>query len=299
MHFIKHLIETFEPEESPRERKSFWASDAEVCARSLGYDWTKEPVSNPVSLETELVFSAGKSFETALVDRVEKLGLVKAPIEGIIETNAKDGSPVTIEYQPEKKQWRIELDYQGVKISGNPDLLLTEKSVVEIKSFYGVYYERELDKDCPKSSYVAQTAFYMFALNWNTGHLIHLERGTGRMITHDVKRLSEYVYQAGMTTVNLQDIFERYKVIKEKLDAGEIPERQYVYKYDIADIPEMMSKGLVSKSKVQQAQRGHLVVGDWQCKYCKFKDKCVPELGYTDDEMAKLREIKIPAARSK
>lgn len=92
-------------------------------------------------------------------------------------------------------------------------------------------------------------------------------------------------------TISLKDIADRWKHQDAYLVKNELAPPEFERKYQIDD-PRLYD---ATKTDLKAAIKGELLIGDMQCKYCAFKDKCASdlniELNYTEAEKKKLKLI--------
>lgn len=96
--------------------------------------------------------------------------------------------------------------------------------------------------------------------------------------------------------ISIDSILYNYQLIQNSLDAGEIPARDFTIEYSQERITELYSQNRLSKTDTAQYEKivareaeniervangkkpkvdlKPITKGDWQCKYCKFKNYC-------------------------
>lgn len=301
---MRYLINQFRDwlikQESEREsytKESFWASEGSDCLRSMYWKWIGEDYTNKSSVEGLQIMGVGKRVEEQIVDDWTKMGIVVPPPEG-------------------EEQHRIDMERMGVKITGKLDAIIKEvtndgkkiETPVEIKTFYGDYQERLLLKLQPNENYLKQLAIYMDALNKDRGILYMVNRGNGKQFQFIVTRgdkkyrlngISYYdsegkllkQFNLGKMEIDVDDIYKRFAEAHEYIKKDKMPPCSFKYKYPITK----ESLKLQTYSSLSAARMGRAVIGDWQCKYCGYKDKCIKEqgigLGYTKEEKEKIMEL--------
>lgn len=91
--------------------------------------------------------------------------------------------------------------------------------------------------------------------------------------------------------ISLEAIASRWKELDGYLERGELPPPDFERKYHIED-PRILQE---TKTDIQKATKNQLLLGDLQCKYCSYRDKCANDLeipaSYTDEEIKKLKQI--------
>lgn len=92
-------------------------------------------------------------------------------------------------------------------------------------------------------------------------------------------------------TINLKDIADRFLHQDEYLNKRELAPPEFERKYAIDD-PRLYK---ATKKDLELAIKGNLLIGDMQCKYCNFRDKCAQDLGvalsYAPAEIKVLKQI--------
>lgn len=92
-------------------------------------------------------------------------------------------------------------------------------------------------------------------------------------------------------TIDLKTIADRWLKQDEYLRKGELAPPDYQRKYSVDD--DRIND--CTKTDLTKATQNKLLVGDVQCKYCSYRDKCADDLGieltYTKDEIKKLKEL--------
>ena len=288
------LLQEKEKEKEPYEKKSYWPSENSNCNKVIYWRWKGEKPSNPIDVLGLQIMSIGNKVEDQIVEDWEKMGILVPPPEG-------------------EDQHRIDIERFGIKITGKIDAIIKEKLSdkeeiqvpVEVKSFYGDYQERLITQLQPNISYLKQLAMYMDALAVNKGILYMVNRGNGKQfqltltqeggkykligINYDDEVIKKSVEKIEF---NINDTYIYFAEVEKDVQANKLPTpASYQYKYPLT--LEILQKQ--SASAISSARMGRAVLGDWQCKYCSYKDKCLKqqkiELGYTKEEQEKLIEL--------
>jgi hypothetical protein len=91
--------------------------------------------------------------------------------------------------------------------------------------------------------------------------------------------------------INLRDIAEGWAKVDAAVTKGELALPDFERKYDVDDERVFTSK----KTHLTDAIAGRKLIGDVQCSYCAWRDKCATDLGtpleYDKDEVAKLKQM--------
>lgn len=258
--------------EEPHEKTSFWPSEAETNVFDVYHRWIGTPPTNPIEPEKLVMFQAAKMIEVALVERLKKSCTFCVPING--------------------DQHRVEMEREGVKVTGYIDALIEENGVkipVEVKTIYGDHQAKELTKCNPRSSYLKQLAIYMDFLNVDSGILFYMERGTGQTWEFELKRNGS-VFTCSQISFDLNDMYKRWaRLYKNNILPKVEPKSEFKYKYPIEDIVK------ASKSDITAARMNRAVYGDWQVKYSPYKDLIIERegcgLGYSSEEIERIKEL--------
>lgn len=298
---MTNLLETIRSqllEEESYEKTSFWASEFEKDTFDIFHRWMGTPPTNPIDAEKMIVFSAGKMMEMALIEKLRPLGIVIAP------ENIEDA------------QTAFRVEREGCPISGKLDAIIElgqQKSVLEIKTYYGDYQDMELSAGKARLSYLKQLACYLDAMSLDLGHLVYLERGTGQMYDFILRRKEGLLFECVSydskdqygkhpitTSFDLTDDYKRFaSIYKNYILPKKEPSSDYTYKYNIASV----NWTTLPASKISKARNGQAVVGDWQVIYSPYKDLIVAKealklgktleeyLGYSDEELARICEL--------
>ncbi len=91
--------------------------------------------------------------------------------------------------------------------------------------------------------------------------------------------------------VKLSDVADRWKIANDAINRKELAEPTYQRKYALDD-PRIEKS---TKSKVKAAALNRGVLGDIQCSYCAFKDRCAQDLKidltYSPEEVQQLKQL--------
>lgn len=263
-------------EERSKERegkKSFWASDCQKNVFDIYHAFIGTEPTNPFTPHALWRFKCGEYAEKGLIDALRHAGVVK---------------------MADEDQMRVELEWEGIKITGYADIVLNDKeeSIVEVKSFYGSWQEKELSQGKVKQNYLMQLAVYMFFKEHRYGLLYMVPMPAG---THYQFRLEQYMpgrFRCNDVEFDIRHEFARWKRLYNNNIVPKIePKSEYVYKKPIKDI----NWSRVSSGDISKARNGHKVIGDWQVQYSQYKDLIIEregtEPGYTLDEIQLIKSL--------
>ena len=84
--------------------------------------------------------------------------------------------------------------------------------------------------------------------------------------------------------LSIENIVSRYEEMLLKLMNDEPPERDFQLRYDEERVEEDYKVKVISKTQYEKWHRDELAeVGDWQCRFCDWKDLCYPQGVLTED----------------
>ena len=259
------------PRERDKKKDTFWASESETMLFEIYHRWKGTEATNPIRAEAQVLMNAGKMMEEALVEQWTAAGMV----------------------QKHEDQIRIRMDRLGVPISGYIDALHVDGYPIEVKTFYGYYQIKELEKGKARESYLKQLAIYMDALNQDKGKLFYMERGNGRMFEFTLHRVNEKEFLCGDIGFNLHKTYERWQdLYTNHILPSQEPEPDYLYKIP----PSQVDWSNVSKADIKKARANQKVIGDhaWAVNYSGYKDLILQrqgvEPGYTIEELLEVKK---------
>lgn len=262
-------------EEHEHEKTSFWATEAETPVFDLYHKWIGTPPTNPIEAEKLMMFGAAKMMEESVIHTLAEMNLLEEIEEG---------------------QHRIEMEREGVLVTGYMDGLFKGNIPLEIKTYYGDYQLRDLDAGKPRPSYLKQLAVYMDFCNAVKGKLIYINRGTGQMHEFTLMRgsSSDTEYACVATRFDLNDVYSRWgKLHRLNIEPRLEPKSEYRYKIPV----DKVDWKSVSKSNISKARNGKKVIGDhpWAIQYSAYKDLIIERegcgLGYSDAELEKIKQL--------
>jgi hypothetical protein len=203
----------------------------------------------------------------------------------------------------------------GPLMNGELDCVLAEPPdgklyTVECKSAYGYDAKKEIignqsSPGFPKMSQLLQTLVYVylgqlpegrrpFSQKIDYGRLFYLFRDTVDRRTFKVEVVPEGDNFRPMVDGNLireftiNDMIARYQQLKQYVEQGELPPRDYSLEFTGEQIEKMREQKRISDSKYKQWESNERVkmgksrmkvpkiipVGNWECAYCNFCHLC-------------------------
>jgi Holliday junction resolvase-like predicted endonuclease len=225
--------------------------------------------AEPNSPYTEWIFALGNAVEQILVEQWKQMGIWVA-------NNVKF-------YDKERN------------ISGEVDVILRNPEtgglvVAEVKSLYGYHAVRDVVKGTrkivprPKTSQLLQAVIYAdyFKDTVECVKMVYYARDSAARREYDIT-----LVQSGETgrhhpcidgqvddRFTLEDIYDRYEELREHLENGVLPPRDYEKEFSPEKIEQFRKLGDVSKTAYEEWKKGKSVPGDWQCRYCNFSSIC-------------------------
>jgi hypothetical protein len=181
----------------------------------------------------------------------------------------------------------------GCRISGRVDLLVKirtdagseEKVGVEFKSV-GSYHAAKGTikvtagvKFFPKIQHALQAACYLDYFK-NMGfcrwEVVYIDRGSGETATHFILLTPENTISINGedTQITMDSIYRRFATIREHVDLGTLPPRDYEAEYSRQKLDLLAARKELSQADTRLLSKGQLQKGDWQCRYCEFRKRC-------------------------
>jgi hypothetical protein len=207
-----------------------------------------------------------------------------------------------------------------LNVSGKIDLVVINPEthkyhIIEVKSVYGFnansvmgtssdHKKGELGK--PRDSHLMQIGLYQ----WWYGNvhddfaealLIYGSRDTGRYAEYKITVEKgeddlDYIFYEGNNPIStqkinsgitMQSICAQYKLIKDSVDSGTIPGRDYELVYSDEKIDLLYQRNELNKTETAQYEKRLAQIaegkeklnkqvekGDWQCDLCQYKNIC-------------------------
>ena len=101
-------------------KNTFWCSDCEKDKFDLYHRFKGTTPTNPPDAEKQIIFSTGKMLELSIVDRLRSMGIVIGA---------------------EEEQERIEIEREGITISGRMDCIVMEEVPESEQNSNEQYYD--------------------------------------------------------------------------------------------------------------------------------------------------------------
>lgn len=256
-------------------RDHFYASDCGKSNFDLYHSFVGTPVTNPPKWHDTLKWAAGSGVEDAMVKILKSNGIVNEDYD-------------------QNVHGKIEMERNGIRITGRIDAMTKDGLPIEIKSInnanrwdVGAY-----EDGYPRENYVGQLAVYMDALGVDVGYLFvssidGLSRFWFKCVrTGDKFTCGNTVFELDKQLAKWKNLFDENITKKIEPDVWE-----YKYKYPVEEIDWTK----VSSAKITSARNNRAVLGDYQVQWSSYKDMWVKKqgvtLGYTAEELLKINEL--------
>lgn len=255
-------------------KKNFSASDFGKSDLDLWFALKNEPKTNPPKWFETLKFGAGKGVEMQMLQILKDSGIVDQ------------------EYEQEK-HGRMEMERNGIKITGYIDAITLLKNPIEIKSINNKndFDIKKYADNYPRENYVGQLSVYQDFLGSDKGGLFVASVDGLNTFFFENRKISDGLYKCGNVTVDVNKEYERWAHIWELHQKGEMPDLlKYRYKTPVKEIDWKS----IGAAKISKARNNKAVIGDWQVQYSSWKDLIIKlqgdTLGYTDEELEYIKE---------
>ncbi|MFA4971788.1 MAG: hypothetical protein WC683_04195 [bacterium] len=248
------LVDRYLLKEDRRTRQSHYASDADACRRQLWYSWKGTEPSNPPTAGDLLKMRLGGSVEVIVEE-----ALADAVNDGLIESFQKQ---VREEFHPEALKYPIRMKL---------DFLITENGgkqvIAEVKSMFGQGIKEIQKKQAPKPGHLVQTFLYVQRLLL-PAILAYFGRDFGYRTQFWLSKSDDGQYMVGDKEIDwsewtVEALTQKFAAVEASLESEEPPERDYIAAIKNGELRE---QGFTLDK--------HLYKTDWQCNYCRWRDRC-------------------------
>lgn len=266
------------PSSRLRIRNGFWASEAGSCPRELYWKLTAEPETNPIDFVGRLRMLLGSAIEkevkTAWFEYLHLFGLH------------------TLGYQVQvggtHPEWTGSVDFWcGLRISE----LKILQFLIELKTITGLGADKLLNSAEISIDYLYQLGLYLKAF-YKTGrkipgYLFYIVIDTDpKMFGHLAQVECEYLEDEDALLVqrllvsgrpdrelgykvDLKPVLGKWIFVEGALSEKVIPAPAYRYKYPVTQ--ELAAAQ--SDDALRKAISGSKIIGDWQIRYSRYRDK--------------------------
>jgi len=239
-----------------------------TCMRQAYYRFNGEPQAD-FSEYTQWIFFSGKSLEQGLVDNWKEMGILLA-------NNIKFYS----------SEWMVSGEFDAVvKHPDKPN----EKLLVEIKTYYGYEATKLICGNPkkgisgePKDAHLLQVLIYMYLHQhiFSESRLVYLDRTCKDNAEFKIELHKEgdktYPVINGVVKRRfyVEQIFERFKILKDYIEKKTLPPREFEKEYSVQRVEREFAAKNISPTKYKKWTDKKEIIGDWNCRYCNYSDKC-------------------------
>ena len=251
-----------------------------ACLREQYYKHAEVPPSDPPQGGFYLTGHFGNAIHASVVELSKRAGIWRGD-EGrfFIPEDIENKRP------PVSGRWDLFIrDPHGSRPIG-----------CEVKTIYGYWPEKQYlgDNGRPRESDILQSLVYLdyygrFGVEmWI---LLYISRGSGEMKQYHI-RIGEdgeaiidgTGFQESYPHITVQKIYSRWWKLREKIEAKELPDRDYttqwsnpiiLYKYQKGDLNQKDSRAVKKKLENGETEGALLIKGDWRCGFCWYRSIC-------------------------
>lgn len=241
------------------------------CLRASYYRATGTAPGSSPDARGERIMSVGSNIEQWFIARWKEMGLW-------VDNNIKF-------YWPE------------YRISGELDAVLLDPETgnpygIECKTFYGYDAAKEIfgskwKAGFPKMTHLLQTLIYTFYFKDRLKYfkMVYMDRSDTKQTEFNIEvrehegKWWPFVNDKRVTTFSVDDILARYSLLNHYINDGIIPPRDYELVWDTDRVEREKANGNVSKTAYAEWEKGKRKLGDWNCRYCRYKETCWKDEG--------------------
>jgi len=278
-----------------RTKYIFWPSEASItinynrrtlnmghCSRATYYAFQRYNYSNLPPENFYTIIKEGKLLE--LIE-VEKL-----------KARARRDPSITLYEKLSFKN--ININNYTFTMSFTFDNVLVKNGtpyIVEYKTVSDYYSVNKYIKNTfiPRAEYLLQVGLYLYLSRYclddqllnkireawlivlDRGVEMYSKRGKKYVVSLDINNDKHYIVVNGYRTyLNIEGIFEKYEYIKNCIEKNICPERDYKLVYSEEDIITLRRFHIIDDNTDQKKIDQIKLAGDFQCRYCFYKDIC-------------------------
>lgn len=277
-----------------RDRKEHYASSIMSDLRDQYWSLIGEKETNPPDYHSKIKMFLGNAIEKGLKDEIlNNLHFFGFHLLGTQVAAGLDNP-------------NFNMYYDGL-IQAREGSKWGKKYVLEVKTKSGIGADMFMRNFDPGESYMAQMALYLhkandkgvtdegiflfIPLSNNTiGDVasVYCKYNQGIITAYRATTLSGYDKKIDFK-FDIKIALGRAAILDAALVARNEPKAEFRYKDELTE--EYLKS--VSDAQLERAAKGEVVLGDWQCKYSRFKDKALAqdkiEIGYSQKELDLLR----------
>ena len=172
----------------------------------------------------------------------------------------------------------------GLVLNGVVDAVINrgDPILVEIKTGYGNNFFRSvLDPSMgrPSPAHILQGMLYLYMyIEAKQLVFLYYDRGTSNRREHwlSISNYRAVINNSIDYNYNIMSIIERYAVLHQHIIQKRLPRRDYLPSEEISSRRAVSGYNIRHKTLLQEHNtKGY--VGDWQCRDCPFKSRCIEE----------------------
>jgi hypothetical protein len=235
------------------------------CLRAVYWQSNNVAKTNPMKARSIRVCQVGKIVENFEVEQYKRIGIWLSSSVGFYnERYNLSGEVDAIIYDEDRKGPRG----------------------VEIKSGYDYKFRKEVigtatRKGRPKFDHLMQTMLYIdhFKMPFT---IVYIDRGNAARAEYDITLNPDGTPNIDNKKLNnglsIPGCMARFNELKEYLDNGTLPKRDFQLRYSKEKIESLYDAGRLGKMQSKEFEKNkNLDLGDWVCGYCSYKTYCWKE----------------------
>jgi len=289
------------------------------CQRSLFYKFLGQEYTNPMSVRVRHICDAGIMYEDSIINEFKKNNLYvdeqvrmeyisEDTIHKVITSGKMDllinenNKNIGIEIKsissykvdsvfgtnkkiplPAPKNLIQAMHYKKRSLQG--PVLCSDGKERNIEEVYLLYIDRSTGSlmyfkvDLDDEEYAIITPVDEAGNEFETIHLQQVDSFDELLhhsttATKDQSRLAELRF-------SLRDIIAKFDSVYNYVREQHLPDPSYKLIYNNSDVDLQYHCGRISKIKYNKHYKKHEPIGDMECAYCNFKDKCMADSGIT------------------
>ena len=322
-------LPTFYPSEASAETPA--GETLGGCWRKTWYRTNYVPTSNDSDFYMKMIFSLGNHVEDVVAEQMKRAGIFESNSVKFFDPEYNLSGEIDIAGRYRKPDGSI--GYYGVEVKSVYGMGATQTITGRSRAWRG----QAAFRPKPKESNLMQTMIYIdqFSAERDASvylegfKLIYLPRDKpvdGRcynvlLVTKDelsgdlldsAPNLKDGERYALVQTeghpdyvedrFSLDQIYARYKSLKETLESGAVPDRTFEKYYSKQTVEDMYSSGRMSESAYNSFTSGKKTPGHFLCQsYCDYRDHCYNKTGsprVEADSLVSISERKVVSSNS-
>ena len=291
------------------------------CSRKTWYRTNRVPPSNTSEFYLKMIHTLGSHIEDVVVEQMKRAGIFEANSVKFYNPEYNLSGEIDIAGRYRRQDGSI--GYYGVEVKSVYGMGATQTITGRRRAWRG----QPAFRPKPKESNLMQTMIYIREFSSKTDSdtfleyfkLLYLPRDKpvdGREYTVRLMYPSEFPSQfsdlagtlnqkhqyAFITTpdhpdyiedrFSIDDIYERFKLLKDTLASGGVPDRTFEKYYSKEKVTHLHEIGKISDNAYQDFKKGRKTPGHFLCQsYCEYRDHCYERSGRPRKEADSLTQI--------